>query len=1345
MSTTRRNQPSKYSCQKWISVFTFVFTALVMPAISLAEYRIWTSVDGKTRVSAELVGVDGQMAILKKQSDSTLHRVPLTMLSEADQLFVRQNFKQVPKANGLFEDDNKNTRFNWQTVYKTLPEFKQYMIGSVPAIGKTVGMKSLHKRYQPTGKEDQIGCFLQYHCFLNPLDGLAKDLKEKGSKAAFSNGTKEQNEVRSSQMDYFWSMHSQFASLEEQGRLRKLRRSNTNEFDKGAILSEEVSKFSKIFDGFNVKNREIPLTLITKISIGGYDHNKQEFPITLRSQFTRRYIGGNYGQVDVIYPTPPDKPTAIKVKASDARDFARRLEGVDMRLKKDIVLSKLRSERDTFGGTTMVQIANATVVGLSLVAADDPNKMIYKWKLTPQPQDDSPAPENSVTIQSGDNPLSQKMAEIAKTHRLVTFGGYPVIRTDRRSFSNPHLTSAAGRFSLMLERVALGLDSDYLNPLFIARHFPEAIGRFILASTDGNGNVQRADWKGVGEFERREIQNAFNKAYADKVKDYVIQLPIRFTEVYAVPLGSNGRYDFEREGVFIEHDRYNKTFPEFGLGFNAGKARSIPQLPRPSLVQHFVPIPPTEAKTLFNRPPDSEGNAYVKRVVTWHGLKIDDGQPYTLPPVTVSTGSYELYADPMLKTRLAELEHKEVPPEVLSNADAVVLPGEDRPFDLDKCTMFFLEQEAQGTTPGPEKLQEMFDEYRHRVKDFNQLASTAAFQLAHAEKKYTAFGSARNPGETPRLDTKTKVIEEWKNAKDLASYAFDKRYSSFFPIRADQNRIPPDMLPELARKWGKWMRQCIDSTQRNFVLHADLKIDSTVGDMQVSFHQEKLPDPYGWDFAKSLIESGVEAKRLVILERFGPEISSTPCLQLAKPIEAYTEKIPSELRDKIVKQYFGFTKLDIVITVGKTKHIPTTQKNQLDGLVLESRIKTLRVLDRDGNLLKEIPFSVDENTRPTSNATGDQQKSKTAKMTQSPKPAPTETPNEAQPLTPATILRLVARHLPDDTNRFGRILMFNRWKQEADYRSLSRRGPGQKSPYEVDPNKGMYFQSQASRPSADQLNLESAAFLKWLNEGSATLGTNYTLRLKSRFAPHSDDVRGYRMAKFGIGSFGDAMEFGKVRGDVLSAINLLERRIKISSRLPSGGGSGISIGPNTSKSSSTVTSQSPEMKKHQDEMSKLIKLRDYLEQAVPVIFLKDIQNKFVLTDLRGYVQGNDAIQRSDDQTTQYGKPIHPALRMSHELVLPGSLNIQPDGTEFQIEFEFEIKSATALESPPELYDAKVVGKYREQLRHEDHGNYVLFEVAVRGAWLIDRTGKERLHQLELVPLASHLRKKGNAE
>ncbi|WP_417387430.1 hypothetical protein [Gimesia sp.] len=1341
----------------------------LIPSLVYAEQRTWTSADGKNEVRGELLGTTDKVVILKKQSDGTLHVVPFSMLSEADQAYVREKYPQIfpedqnrpavstttnetktasPEMQGQKTSEKKqdpeDMRFKWEHVSKILPRFQPMLIDGAAVISPRTQLISRKQQANLQISADYIGAIL---CYLADREGyelLAQKLKEKGVVGAFNTTTGDDRERIEQCYSLFGKLYKLFYSKEENRKYYDLRHSGVNDFDQGIQISKLVRKFDQDFQQIKYQGEEIPVAVFTGASLDHYREGIGEFPLHVRGSIRPLEIGGK-NSLKLIYLNSPDLPTGIKKTPAEAREFARAIEGKEFAFRTDLVLKYPRYEQnpdvlESYNDLLM----NAKIVGLSLVNAAKPSQVIQKWEL------EKPVEITGEQPEADEQGLVQKMQSLAKEHQLVLWGDYPAVRVDLPySSDGPIVGSDPDRFTRLLDRVALGLDPNHLSPVLIATHFPETIGRFITVSTNRVGGIRTAKWFGENEFDKRASQQKFEQTYADKLRHYAVELPIRFVEIQKVVLGKNGNYDFERGGVLIDHRVVNGRFPGLTTcSFNL-RAEQIDRRTRPCFVQEFLPLTTEQARPLFSGVQQGyDLPAYVTRVVTWDRLQLEEYQDEQLPPVSVSRESFELYRDPQLKQHIASLESKQVPPPVLSEAKGKILPGSDQPLALDQSTLFFLKQEADGINAEEDELKKLFDDYRYHTKSYSSTVSDALRELTGAEEEYSRYGTVRNGYSAGTPEEKQQAIQKWKEAQAKVNQLFQQPQSSFFPASIDQRDLDERQFPVLREKWQKWMRQCIDSTKRHFVVHAEVKLDQQLRDVQLMISRQNLPNPYTWSPAKTLIDEGVPASHLVVLnyQDSNMVISHTPCLQLTQPLEDVLDRVPDQIRDLIIDQQNGTARVELVVAVGKTTLLPHTDENRRGGLLLETEVKQLRLFtDRKYN--RELIFEVELNPVADSTKTGSVSvlRSKTAapdaeemQQTKSEK---------VEAWTPAASLRLIARYLPEFTRENSGVLMFNRWRQETDF--LSKRD---QSKYGIVPDRGLYFRSQTSAPTVQQLNVEGKAFVQWLNRPESLPGSRYSLRFETKFADLSDEVKGYRQALVSVREFDGSMQYSQIMFHIGSEIKRAKRSIETNKymeknfpeRPKSGGGgfggSGGSLGLGKQPTDSSQTVQvSEKNKKILQEIEELTRLEQYLSSAPPVFILRDIGNQYGLTNLRGNLQAYGTSSLEEERLQKIYEPIFPTLNMSHQIVLPTGLQIKPGNRKWEVEVEFDVKSATSQETPPDLFDPKLSGKYSDKLSRKDHGKYALFDVEVTAAWLINQQTGKRAHELKLVPYPQHVK------
>lgn len=1336
----------------------FLIMLCLIPSLVQAEQRVWTSADGKNQVEGELLGTTDKVVILKKQSDGSLHTVPFTMLSEADQDYVREKYPKIFPADqnrptGSTTTDETKTassemqgvktsqaekalqdnRFQWEQVSKVLPQFQPMLIDGAAVISPRTQLISRKQQSNLQISADYIGAIL---CYLADREGyelLAQKLEEKGVVGAFNTTTGEDRERIDQCFNLFGKLYKLFYSKEANKQYSDLRYSAINDFDKGIHISKLVRKFDQNFQKINYQGEEIPVAVFTGADLDHYREGIGEFPLSIRGSYRPLVIGGR-NSLKLNYLNSPDVPTGIQKTPAEAREFARQVEGKEFAFRTDLVLKYPRYEKnpdilESYNDLLM----NAKIVGLSLVNIADPSQVIQKWEM------EQPVVIAGEQADAGKQDLAQKMQRLAKEHQLVLWGDYPAVRVDLSYNSNgPIVGSDPVRFTHMLDRVALGLDPNHFSPVFIATHFPETIGRLITVSTNRVGGIRTAKWFGDNEFDKRASQQQFQQAYADKLRHYAVDLPIRFVEIQKVVLGKNSNYDFERGGVLINHRLVNGRFPGLTTCSFNHKTEKIDRRSRPCFVQEFLPLTAEQARPLFSGIQQGYNlDAYVTRIVTWDRLQLEEYQDEQLPPVSVSQESFELYRDPQLKQHIASLESKQVPPPVLSDAKGKIFPGPNQPLDLDQSTLYFLKQEAEGHNAEADELTKLFDDYRHHNKSYTSTVRDALLQLTRAEEEYSEYGTARNGYSAGKPEEKQQTIQKWKDAQAKVKQLFQQPQSSFFPASINQRDLDERQFPVLREKWQKWMRQCIASAKRHFIVHAEVKLDQQLRDVQLMISHQTPLNPYTWEPTKTLIDEGVPANRLVVLnyQDSNMVLSHIPCLQLTQSLEDVLERIPDQIRDLVIDKQNGTARLELVIAVGKTSLLPHAEENRRGGLLLESEVKQLRLFtDREYN--RELIFEVE--LKPVAIST----KTDSVSATQSKPAAPAAekmTPQKSEKievLTPATCLRLIAANLPELARENSGVLMFNRWRQETDF--LSKRD---QSEYGIVHERGLYFRSQSSAPTVQQLKVEGEAFIKWLNRPESIPGNRYSLRYETRFTAFSDEVKGYRQALVSAGEFDGSMQYSQIMFDISAGIKRAKRRIesdaymeKFSEKNRSGGGGGVRLGFGTKPTDSPQPKQvSEKEKKNLQEIKELTRLEKYLASAPPVFILRDIGNQYGLTNLRGNLQAYGTSSLEAEQLQKIYEPIFPTLNMSHQVVLPAALQIKPGNREWEIEVEFEVKSAKSQETPPELFDPKLSGKYSDKLSRKDHGKYVVFDVDVKAAWLIDKQTGKRAHKLKLVP------------
>ncbi|MCA9020594.1 MAG: hypothetical protein KDA74_10655, partial [Planctomycetaceae bacterium] len=1000
-----------------------------------------------------------------------------------------------------------------------LPQFQTMLIDGSPVITSNAQIVAPKGQMHVQHSAEFTGAILCYLADQDAYELLAQKLEEKGFEGAFNATTGAEKERI---VECFWlfeNLYELFYSKQEMRQYSELRRSGLNEFDKGIQVARYVRKLHQDFQKLNYQDEEIPVSLFMDASLNNYNEGIGEFPLTIRGTLRWTVIGGRYNKINAIFVNSPAIPKGIQKTLDEARVFARQVEGKRLAFREDLILTRPRFEQNPSLRTPdNIRLINAKIVGLSLVDAANPAQVLQKWDLE-QPVE--PIPDQPVAGKQG---LAQKMQSLARQHQLELFGDYPAIRVDDIRFTTkgPVLSSDPYRFSKLLDRVALGLDPDFVCPTFIAHHFPETIGGYVSAGLDNQGAISSAQWLGNNEFDKRSNQQRFQQEYAEKLKAYVVSLPLRFVEIQKVQLGYQGRYDFERQGAFIDQRLVNGHFPALNSNTYYSREKEMDRRYSPFFVQQFLPLTTEQARLLFSQAQDGYNPAYVARVVTWDRLPLARENEQKIPPVLVTTESSDLYRDPLLKQHIASLECKKIPSPFLSDAKGKVLPGPDQPFDLNQEVLYFLKQEADGVQADSGELEKLFSNYSYQPQSYAGLVKNALEELTRAEQEYSNIGTARNGYPSVKAEAKQRIVQNWKEARQKVDQLFKHSRSSFFPVEIGEKRLNEKQLPELREKWKQWMISCIDSTKRNFIINAEIRLDRQLGDVQMTLSHESLLNPYTWEPAKPLIDKGVPANCLVILNYRNPQIPYThiPCLQLQQPLSQTFDQIPKDVRD-LIKDRMDYTaRLEMLVSLDKPTLLPHPTAGYQPGLLFPTKLKGIRLYN-DKTLIYETPLPAAGNNNGVDQSAS---VSKGQNVKPLEKKATPADPDKMERFTPATAMRLMARYLPEFVKENGETLMYNRWIHESDFRKH-----GEQSLYGLNAERPVYFRSQINSLPNEQIKAEAPAFVKWLCQPETYPGDRFTVQFSTKFHPYSKVVEGYRRDLISGRDIDETSNHGKVK------------------------------------------------------------------------------------------------------------------------------------------------------------------------------------------------------------------------
>jgi len=1343
-----------------------------------AESRLWTSADGKTRVYGELVGTDGQSVYLRKRQDRQVYTVPLSMLSAADQKIVQKAHPEMfsnaganTSPGGTFGEGTMNSpaganetsqapplseetqpasdtamgaaapespqttklnREGWDSVRKTFPALKVFAKDGIPALGLPI--QSMLPRGQGLSLKEQshwIGAILTYLTAPSSLDNLAEELPKLGFENGVDSGSSAHDEIR--YYDYLMALAvlEHLYPEEEYERYREALSAKVNDFERAQIAVEMVKRVSADLAKIRFPDGEVPLTEFTKTRADRYDPKTGQFPLQWSSQNLSPRIGNGLEQVDLIYTNTSEEKIGIPATPEQAAQLATVLESEELLLKQDIILSSFRRPVTPGLGGDVENRANAELVALTLVPQSKPDLVIHRWEFKRS--------TSKNEIQPLADQLEVKMQQLASQHQLKTFQGYPAVRTDGHRYNQTHHPgSDHRRFSTLLDRVAIGLDPNQVTPTWIARHIPEAVGVYVDARFETNRSNITANWYGSNEFTRRDSQSRFFEKYQQKINDYAVELPIRFVEFYAI---QPREYDFERQGFELDLNIHHE-FPHVLEGTGSGARREIPQWRPDSRTQTFVSVSPDKARALY-RGAERAPLMFLKRVVTWDHIDLPLKENSHMPPVMATSGSYELYVDATLQDRLAVLSHDEARPAYVSGSELVALPGPNHPLPINTATLSVLAGEPAGSTLDDDQLLKRFDKWKYfgderraQLSEFTSTLDWANRQLKELED-----------GERPAYPEQQADLEKIRNQLEpVVAEEFSSLGSPFLPSRAGQfylDRVSHQAKIEVAKRWQKWLAECIESNERHFVISMNIQIDPDIHDLAIS-----SGDPKAYGVTQDLVNKGTPEGNFLIIAEDKTFPNSTVCLQF--PV-SLLELLSNEqaLKDALLEEYNHDGQIELVFTAGD---VAVGKDGQYERELLISAVpKSYRLLD--GSKLKD-QGTFDVATPPDAPSTGTRMTGQDSAATPKSKPSADDeqaTATPRRPITPATTLLMLGRYLPEMANKYSVQLMRNRYKQENEFRSMR-----DQQRYGVDPSLGLFYPINTPNPEVELLLRESPGFQKWLKGQSTQLGDKYRWRVTAKFGQLDETISGYPLLQINTGQSDYLSMTYQSRVSLETQLSTLKRRQQSQQNGGGGfggggggfggggggggfgGGGGVVLGGGGG--GIAIPGAAPGGQQNlKPQIETLEKMLEALKNSPTFIDLGEVDYRYRMEDLDGRSRTtpdskpkgdlNGYWNPDDVRSKLPSEAIYPMLALDSQIYLPQSLGIEPSGLKFEIELEFEVTDAMQQETPTASFAPEV--RQILQASVPDYGRYVLFQSKVTKCWLLHPVSKERLHEIGL--------------
>lgn len=643
-----------------------------------AESRVWRSLNGKFSVQAVLVGHDEQHARLQRDGDGRVISVPLSRLSEHDRAHLASAASEADPFAGRGEPaeapspTREKARFTlasanpdqplaspadsagrgWPEIVQAAPPraaFRPAMLGGSVVIGDISSLLATREqRMDHQRARTQIEALLAYWAAPDAFAKVRKALEEKGATDLV------RNELLTDFV-LFEDCLKSFGGARAHQAYFQLFQQKTDPFAKGRLIRRLVGGLAQELDKLSVAE-PVRLTFISHASFGEYNPSAGTLGFQSRDRVKRVKIGGSLNQIALRYTTPVDEPGRIACTPDEARRFRAAAPDGQVLLRTEVELSSFRTEASMGSSLRYARrTANARVTAVQLVQRNDPQGVLHEW-----PVGSPAAPLDESALAGIEDPVQAKMLRLAHELRIPVRRGYPVMRIDYSASGDASDHVFHSRLPKLFDRVAYGMKPSYLTPGYVARHFPEAIGKYVAVETDRHGAIYKSGWAGADEFDQHDNRDAFFRDYNQRLDNHKIALPIRFTEVYDIRLRAN--YDFDRGGYPIE-PRHHFHFPRLLSRREAGVSSDFPRVEPTLTLQDLLPLDREGARALRARVEANgrrlENGLFVARTVTLSPADGSGGVAHGLPPVRADYSDFALYADPRLEHKVTDLQFQQ--------------------------------------------------------------------------------------------------------------------------------------------------------------------------------------------------------------------------------------------------------------------------------------------------------------------------------------------------------------------------------------------------------------------------------------------------------------------------------------------------------------------------------------------------------------------------------------------------------------------------------------------------------------------------------------------------------------
>lgn len=673
-----------------IFVFGIISPLLLSNQQTFADQpRTWTTANGRSSVVANFLGVDDGKVVLRREDNQKVVRVPINILSDADQNFVRS--KQSNTTGEPPEMDRPSKQSIEQSVEQSVERTKPASSATDPGLdvslyrglmtfeGKpvvTVSPLQLDGFTNTSDRHRSIDAFWNHLIFSVDPDRTGDMIDAVAAGSPF-------DVERALQDKAVRSLYSFFVATSRGDTWR-----GGNEFQQSARAKK-------------VKSRAFPRWVETMpqlpITVAFYDRFRAERYVIAEEHFLIpagvSMIPTARDGVQFRYAVEHDQPITVPVPRAKAEAFV-----ASSRSRYINCLTTIQIDRVEYGGLGVM--AFCQLKQIEFFGDDQLKNRLHVRHFDAAPAGpskqtdpaDSDVKDGREVVETNDrtgaDSLDARMLALAKQLQLPVHNGLPWfdVRRERGSGRFGTRRPARTRWATLMDLVELGRTPDMLglsafdptdtddtdDPAamaaavetkrrfetycknFIFYHFEPAVVAKYITTRSYRATPQPGQWAGKTQFDREDLQIEFIKKYRDRIQDSAVRLPLKIS--FSINATING-YDRAIGGFPIRHEGVLS-------GISLPMPISINQRNQditvvPFDMPCFLPVDEAEARRMAGRIADS-GNK-MGEILIAYTLRIDSlpaarQSPEDPLPLIASVEAVEMFADEELKQSLHRVE-----------------------------------------------------------------------------------------------------------------------------------------------------------------------------------------------------------------------------------------------------------------------------------------------------------------------------------------------------------------------------------------------------------------------------------------------------------------------------------------------------------------------------------------------------------------------------------------------------------------------------------------------------------------------------------------------------------------